>query len=155
MLQAEIQVLLLHTSAGVSLCMQVYGDHLWSSLGNSAIPNDGFLSNAVVPPGLGSLDALQGGDDIGDEAASGEGEEAQAASSAPAVQPAWSDDEDDRTAGRQPHAGSSTGKEVAVMPLPSTDWRAAAMVFTFIRQGYTSFVPWLEDMHRVVLIYRQ
>lgn len=53
----------------------MYGDFLWSTIGKGFVPNDGFLSNAVVPPGFGSLEQTLEGedDDDGEDGGSGSG----------------------------------------------------------------------------------
>ncbi|EFJ51539.1 hypothetical protein VOLCADRAFT_56991 [Volvox carteri f. nagariensis] len=41
--------------------LQYYGDHLWSDVGGRAVPNEGFLSDGVVPVGAISVEATLGG----------------------------------------------------------------------------------------------
>ena len=37
---------------------QYYGDCLWADSGARAVPNEGFLADGVVPPGVVSIDAM-------------------------------------------------------------------------------------------------
>ncbi|KXZ46941.1 hypothetical protein GPECTOR_39g435 [Gonium pectorale] len=57
--------------------LQHYGDCLWADVGGRAVPNDGYLVDGVVPPGVASIEALlaQGGgnaDGAWDDGSSGD-----------------------------------------------------------------------------------
>ncbi|KAG2496973.1 hypothetical protein HYH03_004979 [Edaphochlamys debaryana] len=62
--------------------LQFYGDYLWGDVGGRAIPNDGFLADGVVPPGVASIEFMlaqgyESDDGEGGEAAPGAGAAAE------------------------------------------------------------------------------